>query len=298
MPDIDTSLLRTFVSLAETRSFTRTAERINRSQATVSTQIQKLEEVLGRELFERDRRNVRLSPDGETLLGYARQMVELAEAMLGRFREPEVEGEIRFGSPEDHATFYLPDILAEFTHVHPRVRLDVNCELTLRLIQGFEQGRFDLIIIKQEPDRRHSGAQPLWREKLVWVGSAEFSARQRFESVVRQLRHGHLPLPLVLSPSPCVYRQRALEALDRAGIPWKITYTSPSLAGATAAVRAGLGLTVLPRQMVPESLVPFEASAHWPHLKDSEICLLAADSAPPATDELARFIRQRIAPNQ
>lgn len=299
MHDIDTSLLRTFVTLAETRSFTRTAGRIGRSQATVSAQIQKLEELLGCSLFERDKRNVRLSPDGETLLGYARQMVTLSESLLNRFREPEVEGEIRFGSPEDYATFYLPDILAEFTHAYPRVRLAVNCELTLRLIQGFDQGQFDLIIIKQEPGKRHPGAHPLWREQLVWVGSRQFSPEEDFAAVVAQLRHEQQPLPLALSPAPCVYRQRAIEALDRVGIPWKISYTSPSLAGTTAAVKAGLGLTVLPRQMVPGRLVPFETDdSHWPPLRDAEICLLAANQAPPAARALERFIRQRMATHQ
>jgi len=140
MHDVDTALLRTFVALAETCSFSRTAAKVGRSQSAVSAQIQKLEALFDCTLFDRDKRNVRLSPDGERLLGYARQMIQLSDAMLERFRTPEVAGEVRFGSPEDFATRYLPDILAAFSQAHPGVLLNVNCDLTLRLIDGYEAG--------------------------------------------------------------------------------------------------------------------------------------------------------------
>lgn len=294
MQDIDTSLLRTFVILAETHHFTRTAERIGRSQSAASMQIAKLEEMLGCKLFERNKRKVMLTPDGEKLLGYARQIVALSDALMNRFKEPDVEGEIRFGSPEDFATFYLPDILASFTQSHPRVVLNVNCDLTLRLIEGFEQDQYDLIVIKQEPGKLYRGAEALWRERLVWVGGPELKAETSFKSYI-----GHIsPMPLVLSPPPCVYRARATEALNRSGVPWKIAYTSPSVAGASAAVRAGLGVTVLPRKMVPTHLLPLEQEQGWPRLRDSEICLLTRHHRNPAIEALSGYIQERIAFNQ
>lgn len=294
MQDLDTSLLRTFLILAETHHFTRTAERIGRSQSAASMQIAKLEEVLGCRLFERNKRNVMLTSDGEKLLGYARQIVALSDALMNRFREPEVEGQIRFGSPEDFATFYLPDILASFTQSHPRVVLNVNCDLTLSLIRGFEEDAYDLIVIKQEPGNLYRGSEALWRERLVWVGGPELQADGEFSSYTRQVA----PLPLVLSPAPCVYRARATEALNQTSVPWKIAYTSPSVAGAVAAVRAGLGVTVLPRKMVPQNLLPLEHEQGWPLLQDAEICLLARRQSNPAIEALSGFIQQRINFNQ
>lgn len=292
MHDVDTALLRTFVALAETLSFSRTAAKVGRSQSAVSAQIQKLEALFDCTLFDRDKRNVRLSPDGERLLGYARQMIQLSDAMLERFRTPEVAGEVRFGSPEDFATRYLPDILAAFSQAHPGVLLNVNCDLTLRLIDGYEAGDYDLIVVKQDPDDLYPDARPLWRERLVWAGSGREGTFDGFH------RAPGRPLPLVLSPPPCVYRGRATRALDDAGIAWKVAYSSPSFAGTVAAVKAGLGVTVLPRSMVPEGLVGHEPGragdpAGWPPLRDAEICLLRGPRPSPAAEALARFIEEQ-----
>ena len=292
MQDIDTALLRTFLSLAATASFSRTAERVGRSQSAVSDQIQRLEALLGARLFDRDRRHVALTPAGEALLGPARQMIGQAEAMLARFRAPDLAGEVRFGSPEDFATHYLPEILADFAAAHPRVFLSVTCDLTLTLIGALEAGGLDLAIIKQDPRALHPGARPLWREELVWVGGPRCDRRLAFAAAAGLFPHGDAALPLVLAPPPCVYRQRATGALDAAGIPWTVAYASPSLAGAAAAVKAGLGLTVLPRTMVPAGLVSFEPRQGWPALPDAEICLLGAGG--PAVTALAGFIEEKV----
>ncbi|MCA3575454.1 MAG: LysR family transcriptional regulator, partial [Aestuariivirga sp.] len=138
MHDVDTALLRTFVLLAHTGSFSRTGALIGRSQSAVSGQIRKLEQIFGRVLVRRDTRNVSLTVEGERLLVHARTMVAQADAMLERFRLPEVSGEVRFGSPEDFASAYLPDILGVFAAAHPAVELHVTCQLTLPLVEEFE----------------------------------------------------------------------------------------------------------------------------------------------------------------
>jgi len=294
MYDIDTSLLRTFAILAETKSFTRTAERIGRSQSAASMQISKLEALLDTKLFDRDKRNVNVTAEGEKLLVYAKQIVGLSDSLIGRFREPDIEGEIRFGSPEDFATFYLPDILASFAQSYPRIALNVNCDLTLTLIEQFEKKDLDLIVIKQEPGNLYSGAQALWRERLVWVGASSADKSVRFKDVANK----YTTLPLVLSPSPCVYRARATDALNNAGVAWKNAYTSPSIAGTVAAVKAGLGYTVLPRKMVPPELIPLENERDWPQLQDTEICLLARDESNPSITALSNYIKEHISFNQ
>jgi DNA-binding transcriptional LysR family regulator len=279
MADIDTGLLRAFVVLAETLSFSRTAERIGRSQSAVSMQIQRLEEVLGCTLFRRDKRNVAITAEGEAMLGDARRILALSEAMVARVRAPEVAGEVRFASPEDFATQYLPEILAAFAAKHPQVHLHVTCDLTLKLVESLGRGEQDLIVVKQDPADPYPGSRTLWREQPVFV------AREREPAA------GADRVPLVLSPAPCVYRRRAVGALDAAGLPWDIAYTSPSFAGTVAAVRAGLGVTVLPRTMVPEGLVGLDRG--WPALPEVEIALLAAPRASAATAALAEFIGER-----
>ena len=289
MHDFDTATLRTFIVLAETASFSRTGQRVGRSQSAVSSQIKKLETALGRTLLDRDTRNVRLTTDGERLLAYAHQMVRTADAMAERFGASEVDGEVRFGSPEDFASAYLPDILGAFASAHEKVLLHVSCDLTLRLVAQFEAGEHDLVIVKQDPADPIADAQPLWREELVWVSPRGASAP--FEQVRAQLGARGRPFPLVASPAPCVYRSRAAAALDAANAPWTTVYSSPSHAGAVAAVRAGLGYMVMPRAMAPPDLATLDAGAGWPALAPAEICLLGRARETPAANALARFIR-------
>lgn len=291
-PDIN--LLKTFIALCETQNFTQTAKRIHRTQSAVSMQIAKLEEQLESKLFVRDKRNVKLTNDALRLKEYANQIVKLSDKLIDEFTHKDIKGEIYFASPEDFATYYLPNILSEFIAVYPKVKLNVNCDLTLNLINQFENGKYDLILIKQDPGNLYKGAKPLIREELVWVGIDNTGGDLSFTKIKKNYisRLGYLPL--VLSPSPCVYRERALEALNKANVTWEITYTSPSYAGAVAAVKAGLGFTVLPREMIPPELVNYEISRNWPKLKQAEICLLAKDESIPVIRSLADYISDRI----
>jgi DNA-binding transcriptional LysR family regulator len=265
MPDPIT--LQCFVALAETLSFTRTAERVGRTQSAVSQQIARLEDQVGRPLVQRGRKPA-LTEDGEVVLGYARQILKLQQEMMARFREPDLAGEVRFGLPEDFATFLLADVLAAFTQSHPRILLNVECDLTLNLLARFRAGEFDLVLVKTtRPDDIPRGVEVL-TERLEWVGQHED---------MREAGSG--ALPLVLSPKPCIYRARALEALERSGIAGRIVYTSPSFAGTVAAVKAGLGVTVLPTNMIPRELHALRGGA-LPDLSDVHISLLAASDAP------------------
>jgi DNA-binding transcriptional LysR family regulator len=263
--NLDLDLLRAFVTVAETGSMTSAGERLRRSQSAVSLQIKRLEDCLDLRLFDRSPRAVRLTAAGERLLSQARSMLALNDAILDELAEPALEGTVRLGTPEDFATTHLPAVLARFAESHPRVSLEVSCDLTLNLLDRFGAGEFDLVLVKRELTGGEAGVR-VWREPLVWA------ANPRFDPAAAG------PLPLVVSPNPCVYRARAVSALDRAGRPWRIAYTCGSLAGSQAAVRAGLGVTVLPRDMVPDDLAAIDDPDELPDLHDTEIALLAARS--------------------
>lgn len=272
---IDTLLLKSFIAIAETGSFSKAADIVGRTQSAVSLQIKKLEEGLKCSLFDRSNRQVALTEQGEIFLGYARRMIELQWEAYSRLNEPEVKGEISLGTPEDFATHYLPEILANFTKHHPLVQLHVRCDLTLNLLSGFRKGEYDMILVKRDPERVKGGTK-VWREPLIWAMADHYQIK--------------LPISLVLSPQPCIYRARALAALDRSRKAWSISYTSPSLAGTIAAVKAGLGITVLPKDMVPEGLSPVRGSIKLPHLADSEIALIKKERLSQAGKVLAEHI--------
>lgn len=276
--NLDLDLLRAFVAVAEAKSFTRAGARLGRTQSAISLQIKRLEEQLDAELITRDPRSVVLTVHGEALLASARRLLRLNDEIIGEMFEHALEGEVRFGAPEDFATTHLPGILGDYARAYPHVSLSVTCDLTLRLMDKLGQGELDLALIKREPLGTDQGV-PVWREHLVWAAAGE------------DVLHEGAPVPLIVAPAPCVYRKRATAALDASGRPWRIAYTSPSLAGQHAALRAGLGVTALPAEMTPADLVTLGPANGFPPLADAEIALIRAGKtlSVPA-ERLANFI--------
>jgi DNA-binding transcriptional LysR family regulator len=275
---MDSQLLKTFLNLYETRNFTATAKRMHRSQAAISLQLNRLEELLGKQLFYRDQRNVAPTEDAEQLLTYARRILRLENELIEFFQNPTISGSIKFGAPEDIATTYLPKILAKFSASHPGVSINFSSQFTIDLIQNYEAGNYDLVLIKQDPRHPHVKSQEIWREPLVWVSAKKPLPDEE-------------PINLILAPPPCVYRKRALESLDHANIESKIVYTSPSIAGVIAALKAGLGVAVLPVNMVPKGLYIL---SHLPKLKDAQIALLKRENVSPAAEIFSQFIFEHI----
>lgn len=287
LPPFDLDLLRTFAAVIDNGGFTRAAERLGRTQATVSLQIRRLERGLGQRIVERRSGaggRVVSTPMGETLLAHAKTILQQAEAARIALLAPEIEGRLRLGTPEDFATWHLPDVLGRFARAHPLVDLEVTCDFTVNLLAAFGRGAYDLILIKRDPQTRGDGIG-IWREPLIWAASP------RLGSIRDRAR-----LPLVLAPAPDIYRKRALDALEAAGRPARVVLASPSLAGLHAAVRAGLGVTVLPRGMAPPDLVALDPAAeNLPALTDAEIALYAAPGRPtPAAQRLAEQIMQAM----
>jgi DNA-binding transcriptional LysR family regulator len=276
---LDHDLLRAFVTAAEAGNLTRASERLHLSQPAISLQLKRLEDYLGCRLIERGPRLFRMTAEGELLLGYGRRILALTEEVVGRLTEPDVTGLVRLGTPEDFATTHLAGVLSAFARAHPKVALEVTTDLTLNLLDRFAAGEFDLVLIKREPVGPSAGVK-VWREPLVWCCAGENA------SAILSMDE----LPLVVSPHPCVYRKRALRALDDSGRTWRVAYTSTSLAGAQAAVRAGLGVTVLPAGMVPHDFKVLDRKALLPSLPDTEIALMLANPILPSAERLGHHI--------
>ncbi len=274
--NLDVDLLRTFATIATEQSISRAAERLLRNQSTISLQLKRLEDQLGHRLFERTPRRVFLTREGELLLGYANRMLALNDEVIARIEEPQLAGNVRLGVPEDFATTHMPAILGEFARSHPLVALEVTCDLTLNLMERFRHGEFEIVLVKREPTLQLTGVR-VWREPLVWVGGEGYTAPSGSA------------VPLVVSPEPCVYRKRAVQALSRRRRPWRIAYACGSLAGNLAAVKAGLGVSVLPKDMVPRDLRILPAG-ELPELRDTEIALITA----PGLSRSSRRLREHI----
>ncbi len=283
MINIPTELLRTFVKAVDLGSFTRAGDAVGRTQSAVSLQLRRLEDLLGAELFVRGSHRVKLTDEGNTLIEYARRMLALNDEAVSSLRRPKVAGSVRLGAPHEYTASLLPVILGKFAQAHPGVMLEVTCDLSKNLLARQEKGEFDLVIALHD-DPAASGGTKVLTEPLVWITSQDHA------------RHEQRPLSLVVAPSPCIYRNRVLQTLSRRNLPWRVAYTSSSYSGIIAAVRAGLGVTLLAASTVPEGVRALEERDGFPAMGELDVRLhMRQESATEATRCLADYIATSFA---
>ncbi len=238
---LDMDLLRTFTTVVDTGGFTAAAGSVHRTQSAVSLQMRRLEEVVGRPLFEKAGRGVRLTLDGERLLPHARRILAAQHEALAAFGEPDANGVVRIGAPEDYATRFLPRMLPRFRLAYPCTRVELVAGKEAQLMRLLDAGELDLAIATKALGDGAGGGFVLRREPAVWIGSQQHCT------------HEQMPLPLALYAAPCPHRDAALEALDRMGWPYWLAYSSVSIAGIYAAVEEGLAVGVVPGSSVRAS---------------------------------------------
>lgn len=277
---LDLELLRSFVAVVDSGGFTSAGERVHRTQSTVSQQIRRLEEDFGRPLLNRSGRTAVPTEDGERLLSYARRILALAEEARDVLARPNAEGAVRLGIPEDFAAYRLTKLLGSFARARPGIRLDVRTDQSVYLRRDLERGEIDLALLKR--DAGEKGGIAVWPERIQWVTSKANPVDISVSSV-----------PLIFFPSGCLYRTRAIHAIEAAGRAWHMAYTSSSLSGIQAAVAAGLGLSILPQIAVQADHRVLTAKEGFAPIDKTEVALVASPSASPATlrlaDRLAAF---------
>lgn len=261
--NLDPILLRTFVAVQSTGSFTRAAERLHLTQSAVSHQIRRLEELLGRPLLKRTTRSLALTEDGDDLLRYAQQILDALDALGQRFQPSPITGEVRFGAPENFVGDRLPTLLCQFARAFPSVRLDVRVNMQLDLRGLIRDGELDLAVIMTSADSREG--TPIRQVQLVWVASQDFD-----------LPRGR-PLPLAFSPSPCIHRGIGVGALEERGVPWQSVFTSPSQQGVNAAILSGLAISVIPQDDLQPGMRIVDGSYQLPPLPKASFVLIRSD---------------------
>ncbi len=260
MNHIPSDLLRSFVAIVDNGSFSLAAEKVHRTQSAISMQIKKLEEMLDKTLFIRDRKEILLTADGKILLGYARKILQLSEEAVLLLKRPELCGSIEIGLPDDYAPRFLPQILARFSRTHPSVEVKVCCESSSQLNQKLRKGEIDLAIMSSITPEEED-AILLRSEPILWVYNPQ-------HDILSQR-----PLPVAMFPGSCCWNQSALHALDKANIAYRIAYTSASLVGLQSAVQAGLAITILSVSALPANLQQVPQDIGLPALPQTSLML-------------------------
>jgi DNA-binding transcriptional LysR family regulator len=275
--NLDVDLLKTFIAISQSGSFTRAAEQVYKTQSAVSMQMKRLEEMLGRPVFRKQGRTNTLTPDGERLLDYAHRIAKLNDEAVATFKQPELTGLIRFGTPEDYADKLLPEMLARFARSHPMVQVDVECTGSTTLKTEIENKSLDLAIVTSCDNVRPECI--IRREELVWVTSKNHKA------------HEQDTVPLALSHISCSWRQMAIQAMENSGKKHRVAYVSANSNTVASMVLSGMAIAAIPRFVMHKGMRVLTSSEGFEPLGEFDIGLLRAEApANNAIDALARHI--------
>jgi DNA-binding transcriptional LysR family regulator len=265
---LDLDQLRTFIAIAETGSFTRAADQVNKTQSAVSMQMRRLEERVGQAIFVRDGRQSRVTDAGIRLLDYARRMLSLNAETIAAFSADAMAGTVRLGLPDDYAPRLLPTVLASFATTHPNIEIEMVCEQSSSIHRRIREGRLDLgIVTHADCTRRGVNGRIIRSEPLLWVSSAHHSV------------HCQTTIPLALGGATCSWRAAATSALTRVGKKYRIAYTSSSAAAHSGAVMAGLAVAVLPESALMSEMRVLGEREGFPELPHCDIALVRSQGA-------------------
>lgn len=278
-PDLDPDLLKAFLAVAEHRSFTRAAQALNRTQSAVSVQIRRLEERLATKLFVRARAGIVPTATGEELGVYARRILALNEEAVGALRARKADAVVRLGVMDDYGTIVIPPLLTSFARHHPLVRVEIETGLTATMPARLGDA-YDLVIAMHP--QGCGGGELLRREQAVWAAASSYRAAAQN------------PLPVALYPPGCLFRQWAAEALDAAGLPWRLAYVSRTFAAVETIAAQGLAVTVVKAGTLPATLRPLSERDGMPPLPAAEIRLHRARGLSSASARLADHLQRAI----
>ena len=271
--NLDLDLLRTFVAVADLNTFAAAAAAVCRTQSAVSQQMQRLEQLVGKELFARHGRNKLLTEHGIQLLGYARKILRFNDEACMSLMFSNLQGVLTLGASDESADTILPFLLNRISSVYPKLALDVSVKRNAFMVEMLNENKVDLVVTTHRPGQ--FDCLTLRTSPTHWYCAAEYV-----------LQKGE-PVPLVLLDDPSPFRDMVLTALNEANIPWRLAYVASTLPAVRAAVKAGLGVTARPVEMMSPDLRVLGKSDGLPALPDTEYLLCHNTSS---HNELAKVV--------
>jgi DNA-binding transcriptional LysR family regulator len=256
--NLPTDVLRTFLAVIDLGSFTKAGQLLGRTQPAISLQIRKLEELVGKSLMDTSGRNIFLTPDGEKLARYSRQLLAVNDEIVARLQHKESTGDLRVGLPNDYAVSFFQSALANFSKLNPETEMSIQCDTSGQLLPMFDRDELDIVVAMFD------GAPPAgliytWAERPIWVAGGDFDLTNR------------PTIPIAVHPEGCHYRQRMIHSLDQISKPWRITFCSPGIYDLQLAVQSGFGVTALTRRTLLRGMRVLADRDGFPPLPDIHV---------------------------
>lgn len=279
--DLEIDLLRSFVAVAAHLNFTQAANAVGRTQSAVSLQVKRLEEIVGKRLFDRSRQSVAVTHAGEALLVYANRILSANDAALSHIQRPEAAGLVRVGAPDDYATFLLPPILSLIGRDYPRLQFEVTCDNACDLLPQLDTRALD-VVVATHPTNAVSGEVARY-EPLHWVAAPDY------------LDDPAAPLSLVLFPAGCVCRDIALNALRGIDRPWHVAYSTRSIGLMEKAILENGSVSVMEASIIPTSLKVIDGREGFPSLPDVAISVHRSTNNEAHVSLVADYLLSKLA---
>ncbi|OCP35707.1 LysR substrate-binding domain-containing protein [Ensifer sp. LC163] len=276
MQTLDPDLLRTFLAFAESGSLAHAATVVGRTPSAVTSQMQRLEALIGEALLAPSGRGRVLTPAGEDVVVHARRIIDAHRDAWLSLRGARTDGRVSLGCTQDFADSTLPALLQQFARAHPRVRLDLRVGRSKELVSQYDQGAVDVMIVMRQGTAVDEIA--VLREPMVWLCASP------------EVMLADEQLPLAVLDPPCGFRSAAVDALETSGRPYRIAATSPSLSGLRAAVRSGIALTARTERFIGEGVAIAPEKLALPTLPDAEFSLRLKGNAEKAATTLADLL--------
>ena len=281
---LDLDLLRTLVAISETGNFSAAAKQVFRTPSAVSMQVKKMEDAIGRPLFIRDSRSVRLTEDGERVLVHARRMLAMNRDLISQFRRGAMQGVVRMGAPDDVVERFLPEMLRRFAETHPEVQVNVVVGTTSKMMELVAERRLDMALVSRLPSQEKARPlEVLHRDRLVWAG------------LRGGIAHEQDPIPLSVWEDCCAWRMAGVGGLEKTKRPYRIAFESGHISGQKAAVLADLAVSPMPAMALDQNVVQVPASAGLPPLPYCEIGLIVREEPPCTVSAAADHLRASFA---
>jgi len=279
---MDTLLLRCFLTVSDTHSFSAAAARLNVTQSTVSHQIARLEEHLGKQLFERTTRNCRITADGRDLVPYAARVLQSVDEMEQNFKPQLISGTVVIGVPDDYYLFDpITEALRGFMTDKPGVAVEMKAGLAANHIRDLRDRNLDLALVREVGG---SSGDVLRSERMVWIAGHDWAPPA----------DGVFQLAAV--DGGCTYRKAAMSALDERGLLWKCKFSCTSLEGVLSVVRAGLAISVVTVGDAGKGVRIIDDQTILPSLPITTLSMKYADKEPTlASKALARTMADALA---
>ena len=245
MRTLDLDSLHIFRTVAEQGGITRAAAKLNRVQSNVTTRVKQLEERLGTPLFVRGRNRLTLSPEGQTLLAYADELLRLSSEAQAAVRSGTPRGTFRIGTLESTAAARLPAILSRYHRAYPEVRIELVTGTSGALVARVHACEIEAAFVAEPFTVAGLATQHAFDEELVVIQPRSAAALRSPRDIAG--------LTVIAFSAGCSYRRRLEEWLGHAGVVPSQVMEFGSYHAIIACVAAGAGMAIVPRSVLKVS---------------------------------------------